>query len=154
MTKWCSLCSCPYKELYSEEKRLRQEREERLEHEGLHWQHQEQKQNQQQQPKQQADTHYEQTIVEIKRLASIYTENFLREGPFRELEEFREQFNWVYRILLLPDLLLRLLILKDGLNQSKINYRRLCILTHPDKNSHPLATNAFQKLVRVFEELN
>ena len=65
-------------------------------------------------------------------------------------EETLDQWVWTYRIILLPDAVLRDLLHQFGSKQAKSNYRKLCILVHPDKNVHDNASRAFQKLLRVY----
>jgi curved DNA-binding protein CbpA len=59
---------------------------------------------------------------------------------------------WIYQILLLPQNILQELLFKTNEKQSKSNFRKLCILVHPDKNTHELASKAFQRLLSVFQQ--
>lgn len=88
---------------------------------------------------------------EVKKISVLYLEKYLSEAGQTQLDQTAmEQFIWVYRLLLLPNPLLSLLLFQHGERQAKLNYRRLCILSHPDKNVHPLAAKAFQKLLNCF----
>lgn len=90
---------------------------------------------------------------EVKKISNLYLEKYLTEAKQTELDQTAfEQFVWFYRLLLLPTPLLSLLLFQHGERQAKINYRRLCILSHPDKNVHPLAAKAFQKLLNCFNQ--
>mmetsp|Transcript_7025 Transcript_7025/g.6216 ORF Transcript_7025/g.6216 Transcript_7025/m.6216 type:complete len:401 (+) Transcript_7025:1-1203(+) len=55
----------------------------------------------------------------------------------------------VYKIIYMPSeiLLASFQSLGDGLNSC---FRKMAILVHPDKNSHPLSKRAFQKLSQVY----
>ncbi len=90
---------------------------------------------------------------EVKRLATICVENHLKQLAVPELETLDEQIDqwiWVYRVILLPSVVLHDLIFQFGEKQAKANYRKLCIVIHPDKNEHPKASQAFQKLLEVY----
>lgn len=94
---------------------------------------------------------------EVKKLALLYLDKYLKEGlqgivTDKFLEENLEQFLWVYRIILMPETLLKELLFQFGEKHAKANYRRLCILTHPDKNCHPLAAKAFQRLIACADQ--
>lgn len=93
---------------------------------------------------------------EIKRLASIYMDNYIAERPQlledrQKLSENYDQWLWVYVTLLLPVDLLNDMLFRPNEKQNKSNFRKLCILVHPDKNSHELASKAFQKLLSAFQ---
>lgn len=93
---------------------------------------------------------------EVKRLANIYMENYIAERPqllndTQRLSENYDQWLWVYITLLLPAFLLNEMLFKPNEKQSKSVFRKLCILVHPDKNSHELASKAFQRLLTTFQ---
>lgn len=95
------------------------------------------------------------TYAEIKKLAVVYLNKYLKETTSSSpsdafLRDHLEQFVWVYRLIIMPESLLKHLLFQFGDKQARVNYRRLCILTHPDKNCHPLAGKAFQKLLCAF----
>lgn len=90
---------------------------------------------------------------EVKRLATICVENHMKQQAIPSLESLDEQIEqwiWVYRVILLPSVVLQDLIFQYGEKQAKANYRKLCIVIHPDKNEHPKASQAFQKLLEVY----
>jgi DnaJ-class molecular chaperone len=93
---------------------------------------------------------------EVKNLATHYINKYLSDRPelFQDREHVEENFDqwmWVYQILLLPEYLLVELLFKQNEKQCKSNFRKLCILVHPDKNTHELASRAFQRLLTVFQ---
>ena len=95
------------------------------------------------------------TYTEIKKLSILYLNKYIDETGTRGTEENNqttEQLVWIYRLLLLPQPLLSQILFQFGDKQAKANFRRLCILTHPDKNVHPLSNKAFQKLLNVFNK--
>lgn len=99
-----------------------------------------------------------QVYRQIRRMAGIYLDQFVHEilprADPESLEECFEQYLWVYKLLLLPAPVLAELLSQFGERQAKANFRKLCILVHPDKNQHPLASKAFQKLVDVYQKAN
>lgn len=93
---------------------------------------------------------------EVKRLANIYIENYISERPElltdrQRLSENYDQWLWVYITLLLPLHTLNDMLIRTNEKQNKSAFRKLCILVHPDKNSHELASKAFQKLLSTFQ---
>ncbi len=91
---------------------------------------------------------------EVNKLAAMYLQKFLAQtGRLLEDKSELEQLMWVYRLNIIPARVLKAILSLNSLSLAKAHFRRLCILTHPDKNSHPLAANAFRKLLAVWEEL-
>ena len=92
---------------------------------------------------------------EVKRLSVIYMEKYVSDHwvtLHKEIiEECHEQWTWIYRIILLPQHVLRSLLFQFGDIQAKVNFRRLCITIHPDKNPHELASKAFQKILEIYQ---
>jgi hypothetical protein len=101
--------------------------------------------------------HKSQAIFEeVKHLATLYLNKYLtdRQDLLQDrdvIDESFDQWMWVYQILLLPQYLLSELLFRQNEKQSKSNFRKLCILVHPDKNTHELASRAFQRLLTVFQ---
>jgi hypothetical protein len=94
---------------------------------------------------------------EVKNMATLYLNKYLGERPDllqdKDLiDECFDQWIWVYQILLLPQSVLQELLFKSNDKQSKTHFRKLCILVHPDKNTHELASKAFQRLLSVFQQ--
>lgn len=91
---------------------------------------------------------------EVSKLASMYLQKHLSQTG-RQLEDKcdLEQMMWVYRLNIIPAPVLKAILSMNTQGLAKAHFRRLCILTHPDKNSHPLAANAFRKLLAAWEEL-
>ena len=55
-----------------------------------------------------------------------------------------------YKLLIIPDKTLRTYLLSLGKENAKKEFRRIALLVHPDKNSHPNSKLAFQKLYNHF----
>merc|ERR1719240_231092 len=62
-----------------------------------------------------------------------------------------EQIFWVYKLVIMPLEMLSTFLTFNDLKTMKLIFRRLSILIHPDKNSHPMSSNAFQKLNQVYQ---
>lgn len=63
-------------------------------------------------------------------------------GAETELEKIVETF----KLLIVPDNTLQGLMMALGKDAARKEFRRSAMLVHPDKNSHPSAKIAFQKL--------
>lgn len=55
-----------------------------------------------------------------------------------------------YRMLIIPDKTLTMYFRSFGKEELKREFKRLVLLIHPDKNSHPSAKLAFQKMYNNF----
>jgi len=69
------------------------------------------------------------------------------EGEDTELERITE----TYKLLIVPDNTLLGLLKGLGKEAARREFRRVAMLVHPDKNNHPHAKIAFQKLYRLFK---
>jgi hypothetical protein len=69
------------------------------------------------------------------------------EEEFVELEKIVE----TYKLLIVPDNTLQGLLQGLGKEAARREFRRVAMLVHPDKNGHPNAKIAFQKLYRLFK---
>ena len=56
-----------------------------------------------------------------------------------------------YKLLIVPDNTLQCLLQAMGRDAARKEFRRVAMLIHPDKNSHPSAKIAFQKLYHHFK---
>lgn len=59
-----------------------------------------------------------------------------------------------FRVLIFPDQTFKDYLRSLGLDYLRKEFRRLAILIHPDKNQHPHAKVAFQKLYNSFVEVS
>lgn len=66
-----------------------------------------------------------------------------------ELEKIVE----TYRLLIVPDKTLLSFLQSLGKEEARKEFRRVAMLVHPDKNSHPNAKIAFQKLYSHFKRV-
>ncbi len=59
-----------------------------------------------------------------------------------------------YKLLIFPEETFKLYLRSLGLEDLRKEFRKLAILVHPDKNQHPQAKSAFQKLYNGFVEVS
>lgn len=59
-----------------------------------------------------------------------------------------------YKLLIFPEETFKLYLRSLSLDDLRKEFRRLAILVHPDKNMHPHAKSAFQKLYNGFVEVS
>ncbi len=59
-----------------------------------------------------------------------------------------------YKLLIIPDKTLLEILRSLGREEAKQEFRRVAMLVHPDKNSHPNAKIAFQKLYSHFKKVD
>lgn len=59
-----------------------------------------------------------------------------------------------YKLLIFPEETFKLYLQSLALDDLRKEFRRLAILVHPDKNAHPHAKVAFQKLYNGFVEVS
>lgn len=101
------------------------------------------------------DPECQKLYCEVKHLANKYVETYaatkLEQFDGQYMEDNYEQWMWIYRISILPESVLKTLLFQHGSKQAKSHYRRLCILVHPDKTTHPLASKAFQKVLSAYQ---
>ena len=95
---------------------------------------------------------------EIENMSMVYAReyNFAKSQQTSEQDKQNtlEQTFWVYKIMLLPnELLLRQQSFYNSQRTLKLIFRKLSILIHPDKNTHDMAANAFQKFFENYESL-
>lgn len=83
--------------------------------------------------------------VELK--ADYETKKFITSGTANMNESSVFQ---VYKVIYMPSEILQAFFKStgEGLNSC---FRKMAVLIHPDKNSHPLANQAFQKLSQAFQ---
>lgn len=143
---WCSLCKKDVKNESKKQKELEAEikRQEDLEKQKKLFE--ESKQYCQ-------DTHkpqitLEDILTQVHLKAQYETQKFIGANPANQDETSVYQ---IYKIIYMPSSILQASFQKmgEGLNSC---FRKMAVLIHPDKNSHPLAKQAFQKLSEVFHE--
>ena len=76
------------------------------------------------------------------------TENTQLEAQIEEMKVME-----TYQILILPETTLRQYLSSMGSVGLRKEFRKLAMLVHPDKNNHPSAKIAFQKLYGAFVEV-
>lgn len=94
---------------------------------------------------------YKQIKIEMEPLAQKYANEYIekKNADAINLPKYLE----VYKILLIPDDILKLYLSSLETDSLKKEYRSLAKQIHPDKNNHPKAAGAFQKLNKLYEEV-
>jgi len=94
--------------------------------------------------------YYRKMDNDIETLAKKYTSEFMSSKDFVGQCEY-QQILQVYKILIMPEEILKSYMLNLTTEGLKAEFRRLAKLIHPDKNKHPKAGLAFQKIHRLYE---
>jgi len=87
---------------------------------------------------------------EIETLAKKYTSEFMSSKDFSGQCEY-QQILQVYKILIMPEEILKTYMMNLTNEALKGEFRRLAKLIHPDKNKHPKSGLAFQKIHHLYE---
>jgi len=84
-------------------------------------------------------------------LAKKYTTEFMSSKDFADQCQY-PQILQVYKILVMPEEILKSYMFNLKAEALKSEFRRLARLIHPDKNKHPKAGSAFQKIHKLYEQ--
>jgi len=91
------------------------------------------------------------TDASINKLSNELAEKYLRDNLCNSLINFKDIF-LVYKILITPKEMLVGKLKIVPLQDLSSFYRKYAIRLHPDKNRHPKASEAFQKLTECYKE--
>jgi hypothetical protein len=94
--------------------------------------------------------YYRKMEFDIETLAKKYTTEFMSSKDFTGQCEQQQIFQ-VYKILVMPEEILKSYMFNLPTDALKAEFRRLAKLIHPDKNKHPKSGLAFQKIHRIYE---
>lgn len=86
---------------------------------------------------------------EVEDLAQKEANQFLSQNLCQNVNF--QQVLQVYKVLFMPDEILQKYMTSLNLELLKSEFRRMAKILHPDKNKHPKAGNAFQKVYKVYE---
>jgi len=89
---------------------------------------------------------------EVENLAQKETEKFLSQQESSQSVNFQQALQ-VYKVLIMPEEILQKYMMSLNLELLKSEFRRMAKILHPDKNKHPKAGNAFQKVYKVYEAM-
>lgn len=87
---------------------------------------------------------------EIEMLAKKYTISFMSQKEFTGQCNY-QQILQVYKILIMPEEVFQSYMFTLNADTLRSEFRRIAKIIHPDKNKHPQAGNAFQKIYKVYE---
>lgn len=94
--------------------------------------------------------YFQRMDFEIEKLAQKYSLEFMSRKEFAG-ELSYQQILQVYKILIMPEDILQNYMFSLSADMLKSEFRRIAKIIHPDKNKHPQAGNAFQKVYKVYE---
>jgi len=102
-------------------------------------------------PSTQAMLEYFQKIdYDVEKLAQKYSVEFMSRKEFTGDISY-QQILQVYKILIMPEEILQNYMGSLNSEMLKSEFRRFAKIIHPDKNKHPQAGLAFQKIYKVYE---
>lgn len=87
---------------------------------------------------------------ELETLAKKYTVEFMSHKAFSGDMTY-QQILQVYKIMIMPEEILQTYMFNLTAETLRPEFRRMAKIIHPDKNKHPNAGNAFQKIYKVYE---
>jgi len=94
--------------------------------------------------------YFQRIDYEIESLAKKYTLEFMSQKTFNGEISF-QQILQVYKIVIMPEEILQTYMFNLNADTLRSEFRRMAKIIHPDKNKHPQAGNAFQKIYKVYE---
>lgn len=94
--------------------------------------------------------YFQRIDYEIESLAKKYTISFMSQKEFAGNIHY-QQILQVYKIMIMPEEILQTYMLSLNADTLRSEFRRMAKIIHPDKNKHPQAGNAFQKIYKVYE---
>lgn len=94
--------------------------------------------------------YFQRIDFEIESLAKKYTVQFMSQKEFKGDVSY-QQILQVYKLLIMPEQVLQTYMFNLNDEGLKGEFRRMAKIIHPDKNKHPQAGNAFQKVYKVYE---
>jgi len=94
--------------------------------------------------------YFQRVDYEIETLAKKYSNEFMASKEFKNDVEYT-QILQVYKILIMPEQVLQFYMFNLNADALKSEFRRMAKIIHPDKNKHPQAGQAFQKIYKVYE---
>lgn len=145
---WCPHCK---KNVKNEVKRQREIEIEKIKQKEFEQQQKlfeecKKKQQEQNQPNYERKPTLSEILAQVELKAQYETQMFMASDS---VKCDRDNAYQVYKIIYMPSEILQASFqsVGDGLNSC---FRKMAILVHPDKNSHPLSNRAFQKLSQVY----
>lgn len=88
--------------------------------------------------------------LEVEKLAKEEANKFMANKEMSQNVTFQQTLQ-VYKVLIMPEDALQKYMMSLNNEVLKSEFRRMAKLLHPDKNKHPRAGNAFQKVHKVYE---
>jgi len=94
--------------------------------------------------------YFQRVDFEVETLAKKYTIEYMSQKDFAGEVTYQQSLQ-VYKIVIMPDEILQSYMFNLNSETLRSEFRRMAKIIHPDKNKHPHAGNAFQKVYKVYE---
>jgi thiol-disulfide isomerase/thioredoxin len=94
--------------------------------------------------------YFQKIDYDVEKLAQKYSVEFMSRKEFTGDVSY-QQILQVYKILIMPEEILQNYMGSLNSDMLKSEFRRFAKIIHPDKNKHPQAGMAFQKIYKVYE---
>jgi len=101
-------------------------------------------------PSQSVLDYFQKVDYEVEVLAQKYSVEFMSRKEFTGDISYQQVLQ-VYKILIMPEEILQNYMGSLNSEMLKAEFRRFAKIIHPDKNQHPQAGTAFQKIYKVYE---
>jgi len=156
-SSWCPECQQQEKELFKkkceEERKRREKAQEEYQQKLFEEARRKAMQGSCSQPQTSAEdflAYFQKADLEVEAVAKKDAEEYMAHKDMSENVSFQQALQ-VYKILIMPEDILEKYMMSLSPEILKGEFRRMAKAIHPDKNKHPRAGNAFQKVHKVYE---
>jgi len=98
------------------------------------------------------EDNYTQLEREIDKIANTFTNKYFQNSENKEILSHEQVFH-VYKILVIPEEVIRKYLSILQKTKLKQEFKRYALILHPDKNCHPEAKKAFQKIYSIIKSI-
>ncbi len=155
--KWCQECVKEEKEYFKKKCEEERKRREKIEEEYQRKLFEEARRRvtenamiNEQPQKEDVLVYFQKIDREVELLAQKETEKYMANKD-ENVQVTLQQVMQINKVLITPEEILQKYMMNLNQDLLKSEFRRMAKILHPDKNGHPMAGNAFQKIYRVYE---